>query len=211
MNKDTPPTSKPDGMRERIAWASRKALSSGWSRFALGQEWECSEKNLRYKGFGVWWVVREAGNWEKLCNYFFLFFLNYSHLRIFERGRERERKENIHMREKHQLIASRTHSSQGLNLQTFVCVLTRNQPATLWCTGRHSNQPSHTGMAGYECFLSELMSINNFWKCSAIISPSLTSLPFSPFFSRTLLDASQSSHHFYKLLFHVYTSVYMLL
>lgn len=39
----------------------------------------------------------------------------------------------------------------------------------------------------------------------------LVSLSFPPVFSRTLVGASQCSHHVYKLLFHIFTSLCMLL
>ena len=64
---------------------------------------------------------------------------------ILERERKRERERTIDVREEHRLTASHRHPGWGPNLQPRYVPELGTESNTFRCTGRWSNQLSHTG------------------------------------------------------------------
>ena len=64
-----------------------------------------------------------------------------------ERRKEGERQRKIHVREKHQSVASCMHPNLGLNPQPRRVPCLGIEPVTFQCTGRCSNQLSHRARA----------------------------------------------------------------
>ena len=82
----------------------------------------------------------------------------YPHPRICstdfrEWWRERERKKNTDVRDKHRSIASSTHPDRGLNPQPRHMPWPGITPATFWCTGQHCNKLSHPVRATDSTFI----------------------------------------------------------
>ena len=69
------------------------------------------------------------------------------------KGRERERKKNIDVREKHLSVASHIHPNLGPNWQPRHVPWPENDPAAFWFMGSCSHQQSHTGQGPSFSFL----------------------------------------------------------
>ena len=111
------------------------------------------------------------------CSNLFLFFYPYLRtcLLILVRGegKERERKINIDVSEKHRPDASHLRLNCGQNLQTRHVPCSDIEPVTSRFTGRCSSQLSHIGQGALPQFNCTRCPFNcfNYWDCTYAFSP----------------------------------------